>query len=441
MNDKGSKSYLDDSNLIGQQMHEMVKDLFPICRSITGEGVRETLNYLKARNPQLTIHSISSGKKVFDWTIPDEWTIRSAFIEDESGNRIVDMSTNNLHVIGYSEPVDEFMPLKKLEQNLYSLPDQPDAIPYITSYYKKRWGFCLTHKQRESLKDGIYHVVIDSEKKPGVLNYADLIIPGKSSKEVMLSTYVCHPSMANNELSGPVVTSMLAEWISTLKDNFYSYRFIFIPETIGSIAYLSKNIDHLKKNVVAGFNISCVGDERCFSFLPSRNGNTQSDRVARHVLRNLDANYKRYTWLDRGSDERQYCAPGVDLPISSIMRSKYGEYPEYHTSHDDLSLVTPKGLRGGFNAIRKSIEIIEKNHIYISKILCEPQMGKRELYPTLSGMGISENVEIMMNFLSYCDGTNDLLTISEIMDVRFELLVPVAKSLIDNAIIEEVSNE
>jgi len=441
MIDRESEEYFDGSKSLGQDMHKMVKDLFPICRSITGEGVRETLNYLKARIPLLNIHSISSGKDVFDWTIPDEWTIRSAFIEDELGNRIIDMSKNNLHVIGYSEPIDEYMPLDKLENNLYSLPDQPDAIPYITSYYERRWGFCLTHNQRKNLKDGNYRVVIDSEIKPGVMNYADLIIPGKSTKEVMLSTYVCHPSMANNELSGPVVASMLAKWMTSVKDNFYTYRFIFVPETIGSIAYLSMNIDYLKENVVAGYNISCVGDERCFSFLPSRNGKTQSDRAALYALKYIDSNYKAYTWLDRGSDERQYCAPGVDLPIASIMRSKYGEYPEYHTSQDDLSLVTPNGLKGGFTAIRKSIEIIEKNRIYRSKILCEPQMGKRKLYPTLSGVGISGNVEMMMNFLSYCDGAYDLLEISEIMDVKFESLVLIAKALIDNSIIEEVRNE
>jgi len=433
--------YFNNSPSLGDDMHDMAKDLWPICRSITGNGARETLSYIKRQIPELAIHSIPSGTKVFDWEIPDEWIIRSAYIKDKSGKKIIDMMENNLHIVGYSEPIDEWMSLEKLNKYLYSLPDQPNAIPYITSYYERRWGFCLTHIQRQSLKQGDYHVVIDSEIKPGVLNYADVVIPGLSKKEVMLSTYICHPSMANNELSGPIVTTMLAKWIASIENPFYTYRIIFIPETIGSIAYLSRHLQYLKDYVVAGYNITCIGDERCYSYLPSRNGKTLSDRAALHALKYVDPNFKIYTWLDRGSDERQYCSPGVDLPIATIMRSKYGKYPEYHTSLDDLSLITSDGLKGGFMAIQKAIKIIEKNRIYKTIIKCEPQLGRRGLYPTLSKKHSTDSVKIMMNFISYCDGSLDLLHISEAIGENFESILPIVEVLLENSIIEELAYE
>lgn len=422
---------------LGVDMHNMAKDLWPICRSITGEGLRETLNYIKNLVPELAINSIPSGTEVFDWTVPDEWTIRSAYIKDESGRKIIDMEVNNLHVVGYSEPIDQWMSLDELDKFLYSLPSQPNAIPYITSYYERRWGFCLSENQRRNLKDAKYHVVIDSDIKPGVMNFGEVIIPGKSRKEIFLSTYICHPSMANNELSGPVVTAMLVRWIKSLKNRYYTYRIVFIPETIGSIAYLSENLSHLKQNVVGGYNITCIGDDNTYSFLPSRSGDTLSDRVALSVLQKIDPNFKTYTWLDRGSDERQYCAPGVDLPIASIMRSKYHEYIEYHTSLDDLSFVTPEGLFGGFKALKKSIEVIEKNRIYSTNIICEPQLGKRGLYPNLSTKDNSENVETMMDLITYCDGSYDLLKISEIINKDFHSLMPIVENLLKNSIIEE----
>lgn len=420
---------------IGVQMHGWANDLFPICRSLTGDGVRATLTYIQELLLGLQILSVPSGTQAFDWSVPDEWTIREAYITDESDKRIVDFKAHNLHVVGYSEPVDQWLDLEELDKHLYTLPDQPDAIPYITSYYSRRWGFCLTHEQRKTLKSGRYRVVIDSELKPGVLNYAELILPGQSDQEVFLSTYICHPSMANNELSGPVVTTALARWLMSLKDRRYTYRIVFIPETIGSIVYLSRNMEHMKRHVVAGFNVTCIGDDRCYSYLPSRAGNTLSDRAALHVLKQISPNFKRYTWLDRASDERQYCAPGVDLPIATIMRSAYGEYPEYHTSLDDLTLVTPSGLEGGFTALRLSIEAIESDVRLKVSVFGEPQLGKRGLYPTLSTKETIAEVSAMMNLISYCDGTHTLLDIAEIIDEPVSKLVEILRPLLKEGLI------
>jgi aminopeptidase-like protein len=425
--------------VIGHKIHSFANELWAFNRSITGEGVRETLSCIKRHFQNFNIRSVSSGTKVFDWTVPDEWHVSEAYIITPSGKKICDFSINNLHLVGYSIPFRGRIKLEKLQKHLHSLPEQPNAIPYITSYYEERWGFCLTQEQRNVLADGEYVVVIDSKLFAGQLNYGELILPGESDQEIFLSTYICHPSMANNELSGPTVATYLAKWLSELKVRRYTYRFIFIPETIGSITYLSKNYIHLKKKVFAGFNISCVGDERSYSYLPSRNGNTISDKVAKHVLKWIDPNYKSWTWLDRGSDERQYCAPGIDLPIASILRTKYGQYPEYHTSLDNLdNVVTPKGLDGGYWALRRALELIEKNNIYKVNILCEPQMGRRGLYPTLSKKNSGDQTRLIMNLLSYCDGEHSLIDIAEKINLPAWDLYESIETLISHNLISPI---
>jgi aminopeptidase-like protein len=427
---------LPGENNVGQLMYNWAEELFPVCRSLTGAGVRQTLDYIRQQIPELTLREVKSGTRAFDWTVPEEWNIQAAWIEGPGGERIVDFNNNNLHVVGYSIPVDDTLSLEELQHHLHSLPEQPDAIPYVTSYYRSYWGFCLSHFQREALQPGDYRVVIDSRLSPGVLNYGELLIPGQSSREVFLSTYVCHPSMANNELSGPVVTTALARWILGQKSRRYSYRIIFIPETIGSIVYLSRNIEEMQKWMIAGFNVTCVGDDRCYSFLPSRDGDTVADRVALHVLKHVDAETKYYSWLDRGSDERQYCAPGVDMPVTSIMRSKYHEYPEYHTSLDNMSLISPKGLQGAFETLARAIWTLEHDMVPTVKVLCEPQLGRRGLYETLASRGSSLSSKVIMDLLTYADGKHSLLDIAELLAIPAWSLEPVCRELANHGLLE-----
>lgn len=423
--------------MIGSEIYSLATKLWGINRSITGDGVRQTLSILKEICPSLNIFEVSTGTKVFDWVVPKEWKVRDAYITIPSGTRICQFKDNNLHIVGYSTPIKTALTLDELNKHLYSLPDQPDAIPYVTSYYAERWGFCLTHNQRRTLEEGLYEVFIDSDLFDGSLTYGELIISGESKDEVLISTYVCHPSMANNELSGPTVTAYLARWLSSLPNRKYTYRIVFIPETIGSITYLSKNIDLLKQRVIAGFNVSCVGDNRAYSYLPSRKGDTLSDALAKHILKWVDSSYKTYTWSDRGSDERQYCAPGIDLPIASIMRTKYGQYPEYHTSLDDLTnVVTPEGLEGGYNALKLAIEAIE-NNCYPKVTMCgEPQLSRRGLYPTISTKTSGNEVRLMMDLITWSDGTYSLLDIADKCGVPIWDLYPIVDKLVAHNLLD-----
>lgn len=410
----------------GQWMYDLANKLFPLNRSLTGQGVRESLSILQACIPELEIKSIPSNTPVFDWTVPKEWEITEGYIEDESGNRIIDYHTNNLCIVGYSVPVDEVVELEELLKYIYIDESQPEVIPYVTSYYNPRFGFCMSKTMRDSLAPGKYHMVIKSRLFDGVLNYAELFLPGKSEKEVLLSTYICHPSMANNELSGPVLAAALVNWIKTL-DRRLSYRLLIIPETIGSISYLSQNLDNLKKNVIAGFVLSCVGDNRTYSYIETRNADTLADKVIQNALSFHYPEYKQYSFLERGSDERQYNAPGVDLPVCGFCRSKYGEYPEYHTSADNMSLISPEGLQGAFELMQKVILALEYNKYYQITCLCEPQLGKRGLYPTVSKRGIYDEVKKLTNFIAYADGQLDLIDISN------KIRIPVPE-LIENII-------
>ena len=415
--------------------------LFPICRSLTGNGVRKTLKIIKKNFPLLKIKKIKSSTKVFDWSIPSEWNISDAYVLDKNGLKIIDFSVNNLHLVGYSEPINKTFTKNELFKNIHYLQNQPEAIPYITAYYKKRWGFCISYNQfkkfqkKYSVKDNFKVVIQSSFKKNGYLNYGELVLPGKSKQEILISTYICHPSMANNELSGPMVSMGLIDYFKTKKLS-KTLRFIFIPETIGSIAYLSKNLDYLKNNVIGGYNLSCIGDDRQHSCMFSKYHNSPSDIAMIEAYKKLKIdNYKVYSFLKRGSDERQYNSPGIDLPITSIFRTKYGEYPEYHTSLDNFNLVTLKGVTGGFNVAKKSIEVILENIYPKFKVLCEPQMGKRGLYPLLSTKTKSKLIISYMDFLQYSDGSNSLKKISNLINVSDEASKKINSTLLKNNLI------
>lgn len=426
----------DSHNNVGDFCFSLAEKLFPICRSITGPGVRETLNILQAEIPEITIQSVKTGYQAFDWTVPQEWSINAGYIEDLNGNKIIDFCNNNLHVVNYSTPVDDVVSFDELNKHLFSLEEISNAIPYVASYYKRDWGFCLTHDQKKRLDTSAkYKVFIDSAHYDGELNYGELIINPGREKEIFFSTYLCHPSMANNELSGPVLAVAIAKHVISLADLNYSYRFLFLPETIGSIVYLSKHLPEMKQRIYSGFNLTCVGDERTYSFLPSRNGNTISDRVAKYALRNMVTEFTEYSWFDRGSDERQYCAPGVDLPVASVMRSKYGEYPEYHTSLDDLSLISPLGLQGSFEVYKFILNILEKDFFPKSVHLCEPQLGKRGLYHDVTPKYVPDT-KMMMDILSMADGKHSVLDIAETLSVGFQNVYETVQLLKTHHIVE-----
>lgn len=417
-----------DLQSLGENIHSLARELFPICRSLTGDGVRQTLGILSRELPGMKLYEVPTGTSCGDWIVPDEWNIRDAYILDPNGRKIVDFKQNNLHVLGYSEPVDRLISLEELLPHLYSDPTRPDAIPYRTSYYQRRWGFCLSHNQLQSFKQGDYRVCIDSTLEPGAMTYGELILPGEREEEVLISTYVCHPSMANNELSGVVVTTFIAQWLQSLELLGRTYRIVFIPETLGSICYMSRNLDTMKSHTVAGFNVTCIGDDRGYSYLRSRAEDTLADKVAEHVLKHIGGEYTVYPFVSSGSDERQYCSPGADLPVVSLMRSKYAEYPEYHSSLDNLDLITPAGLAGGYVYLRCCLECVERNELLRLTTLGQPQLGRRGLYPSLSTAKLDTWHRRMVDLMAYADGA-DLLSIAERLGVAMWELFDIVERL------------
>jgi len=433
---------MSNVNEAGNRMYDFIGKIFRYNRSLTGDGVRQTLKdideYISDAlgELKLDIREIPSGESVFDWTVPKEWVIREAYIEDESGDHIIDMNENNLHVLGYSIPVDRWVDLDELKQYVYTEPTQPDVIPYVTSYYKERYGFCMEQNRLDSLKPGKYHMYIDSELIDGSLTYADIVIPGKTDREIMFTTYFCHPSMANNECSGLALQSELIRYVASLPDHRYTYRFVFNPETVGAIAYLSRDnhVEHLKNHLDAGFVLSCVGDDNDYSIIESKYADTLADRALKCILK-TKGNYSTYDFHERGSDERQYNAPGVDLPVVCFCRSKFGEFPEYHTSADNMNYISPEGLQGSFDVITGLINALEYNGYYRVNVLCEPQLGKRGLYSDISRKGTYDGIMLQRDVISYADGRNNLFDMCERFNEAPENVIEVLKRLIDNDLI------
>lgn len=408
--------------------------LFPVCRSITGNGVKKTLKLIKQNFSSLKIKKVKSGTKAYDWVIPSEWNIQDAYFLDKNRKKFASFKKNNLHIVGYSIPMNKYVLKDELLKHLHSYSKQTRAIPYVTSYYKKNWGFCINHIEKKKIiknytpKDKFKIVIKSNLNKNGFLHYGELLIKGKSKEEILISTNICHPSMANNELSGPIVSMSLIKYFSKKKLN-KTLRFLFIPETIGSIYYLSRNIDYLKKKVIGGYNLSCIGDNRMHSCILSKYKNTHSDKALINSYKRLGIKYKIFSFLKRGSDERQYNSSGIDLPIASISRTKFEEFPEYHTSMDNFKIVTLKGILGGFNVVKNAIEILQKKIIPFSRFKCEPFMSKRNLYPDLSKKNNKKIPRYSMHFLQYADGKNDLIDISKILNIKLQQTKNIYKEL------------
>jgi len=400
---------------VGESMHALATELFPITRSLAGPGVRESLDILKRYAGPMERHRFASGEQVHDWTIPREWVIRDAWIRDPAGELVVSFADSNLHVVSHSVGVHRHMPLAELQEHLFSIPEMPDAIPYRTSYYNDWWGFCLTDHRRATLRNGTYEVMIDAELVAGELVMGEIVVPGTSGSEILLSTYCCHPSMANNELSGPVVAAQLARSLRAGPTPRHTYRIVFLPETIGSIAYLSRFGERLRERLVAGYVITCVGGPHEFTLKPSRRGDTLADRIARNVLVHSDVDHLEIDFYPACSDERQYCSPGYDLPVALLMRSAPGRFPEYHTSLDDLELVTPEALAESYGVYRAIIDALEANERFAVTVTHgEPQLSKRGLYPTTGAEPtVAQEKADMMFLLNYLDGRPDLLAAAE----------------------------
>lgn len=420
---------------VGNTMFHLAERLFPICRSITGNGFRKSLEIICEILPEIVVYEVPSGTQVFDWTVPKEWNILGGWIKKKSGEIIVDFNDSNLHVVGYSVPVHKIVSREELLEHVYTIPDQPEWIPYVTSFYKERWGFCMTENQKQTLEDDEYEVLIDSTLSDGSLTYGELVLPGETQEEILFTTYLCHPSMANNELSGPCLQTELVKYIKSLPLRKYTYRFVWNPETIGSITYLSKNIEIMQEHLKAGFVLSCVGDNRTYSFVSTKYSDTLADRVLENVLRFHYPDYKHYSFLERGSDERQYGSAGVDLPVCAFCRSLFREYPEYHTSADNMNIISPEGFQGAYEVMVKVINALENNGYYQMLCKCEPQLGRRGLYPTVSMKGVYDAVRTMQHFIAYADGRNDLIGISNIIGTPVDELIPIKDKLMEHQLL------
>ena len=409
-----------------QLMEEYFDRLWPICRSITGNGVRQSIQILQELIP-LETHEVTSGKTVFDWQVPAEWNVSDAYIITPTGEKVADFKVNNLHLMSYSTPVNKSLTWAELEQYLHYLPDLPEAIPYRTSYYKKNWGFCLSKQLYDSLpKEGEYKVFIDSElKRDGALTYADLVLPGESDEEIFFSSYICHPSMANNELSGPLLLAFLYQYIKKIKNRRYTYRFLLAPETIGSIVYLAEYGEHLKSVMKAGYILTCVGLDEKVTYKRSRQINAYCNSVAEHVLHQYSEKvaHEVIDFFPFGSDERQYCSPGFDLPVGSAVRGMYGKYPEYHTSLDNKSLMSFRALEEMFDIYCSMVDVIE-NDVFLENTNphCEPQLGKRGVYPTTGGEKHGKEIHAMLWVLNLSDGNNSLRDIQKISGIDIGLI-------------------
>lgn len=437
MNTLDFDNTVDDLEKIGSEMYNLMTELYPICRSITGDGVRKTDKIIGKHIP-LEIHEVPTGTNVFDWVIPKEWNITDAYIIDPNGEKIIDFKKSNLHVMSYSVPIKAKMTLDELKPHLYTIPEKSDVIPYRISYYKENWGFCLSHNQFLNLKDGEYEVVIDSTLKEGSLTYGECFLPGETDDEILISCYTCHPSLCNDNLSGVVLSTFLAKTIAKINLRRYSYRFLFLPETIGAITWLSQNESKLS-NIKHGLVVTCVGDPGRPTYKKSRNGNLIIDRAVTNVLKHSGEDYKIIDYFPPGSDERQYGSPGINLPVGSLMKTPYGDFAEYHTSADDLDFVQPKHLADSFSKYMKTFYILENNKSFVNlQPKGEPNLGKRGLYRNVSGQQDGYEDELtVISILNLSDGDNSLLDISERTGLDFGLIKRTTDRLIETKLVEE----
>ncbi|MEO5917523.1 MAG: DUF4910 domain-containing protein [Luteolibacter sp.] len=417
-----------DIEAVGLAMHALATELYPHCRSITGDGVRTTLKRLSREIP-LTIHEVPTGTEVFDWTVPEEWNIREAWIKDAKGRKVVDFANHNLHLLGYSVPVHEKMSLADLKPRLFTVPEQPDLIPYRTSYYKKNWGFCLPHRDLENLEEGEYEVFIDSDHTQGSLSYGEYFIPGATTEEVLISCHTCHPSLANDNLAGSAVAVALAKQLAS-QPRRLSYRFCFIPGTIGSITWLATN-PNVYPRIKHGLVLTCAGDEGAVTYKKSRSGIAMIDRAMQQVLKTSGDKYHVEEFHPYGYDERQYGSPGINLPVGCLMRSPHGTFPEYHTSADNLDFIKPHCMADTLTKTLDAIEVLESNACFVNlKPMCEPKLGKYGLYGDGGGQRTGEFSELALLWvLNQSDGTNDLLAIAERSGMTFRKILTAALSL------------